>query len=552
MKLFRKSLYLLVVICVAGTSQAQPLLFNYRKNLSIHAQQWQVTDIAFTISLTKAENPFHVLFGAVFTGPRGVTKKIEGFYNGNDQWICRFSSSAIGEWTFKTYSSSRALSEQTGKITISKNTNRAIRGMVKTDPDNAQAFIHENGEPHFMLAFELDWLFALDYENTAGVPKSTQLVDTIRNNGFNHIVMNVYAYDVGWKTDPAVPDEYFYGRPAWSAFEGTNEQPDFTRLNTNLFRHLDRVVELLQRKGMDAHLMIYVWNKKVNWPPMYSEGDNLYFDYVIRRYQAFSNVIWDVSKEALDYGRCDIPYINERISRIRNIDCYHHLITVHDYEYNRREPEKVDFIAVQSWRSELHSLMLQARSLHPGKPVVNIEHGGYEKGPYFSFNGDYTSPETVLERAYQCVFAGVYGSYYWQNAAWNIIIHNPFDKGQSFSPPRFDYYKHLSTLFRRYNYNRLSPSYPKITTNSKPGEDNFSTNAFTLFDGEGLFLMLVDGKAESIHVVVPKPGSGSIVSSWFNPFTGEFTNEAASPWSSWQGYKSPWPGTIAVLILNTK
>jgi len=42
---------------------------------------------------------------------------------------------------------------------------------------------------------------------------------------------------------------------------------------------------------------------------MHSAEDNRYFDYVIKRYQAFPNIIWDVSKEALDYGRCDIPYI---------------------------------------------------------------------------------------------------------------------------------------------------------------------------------------------------------------------------------------------------
>jgi hypothetical protein len=38
--------------------------------------------------------------------------------------------------------------------------------------------------------------------------------------------------------------------------------------------------------------MIYVWNKLVNWPEMHTQGDDLYFDYIIHRYQAFSNVIF--------------------------------------------------------------------------------------------------------------------------------------------------------------------------------------------------------------------------------------------------------------------
>src|SRR5690606_11877931 len=108
-----------------------------------------------------------------------------------------------------------------------------------------------------------------------------------------------------------------------------NDNPDFSKLNIEFFKHFDRVMNHLYEKGIVAHLMIYVWNKEVNWPAMYSKDDNRFFDYVIKRYQGYSNMIWDVSKEALDYGRCDIPYINERIERIRRADAYNRLITVH-------------------------------------------------------------------------------------------------------------------------------------------------------------------------------------------------------------------------------
>ncbi len=43
-------------------------------------------------------------------------------------------------------------------------------------------------------------------------------------------------------------------------------------------------------------------NKKVSWPEARSAEDNRHFDYVIKRYQAFSNIVWDISKEAAGFG----------------------------------------------------------------------------------------------------------------------------------------------------------------------------------------------------------------------------------------------------------
>jgi len=460
-------------------AQGQIISSHYSADNKSQAQKYQVHDLVFQVVLENSLNPFDVIFGAVYAGPSGEKIKIPGFYNGNGEWVSRFSGSELGNWTFETYASITELSGHNGSIEITENTQPNQKGAIKLDPENPQAFVYEDGSPYFLLAYELDWLFALDYENASGLPRTEQILDDVSSNGFNHVVMNVYAYDVSWKVADNVPEEYFFGKPEYGIFEGGNEKPDFSRLNLSLFQHLDRVFEAMRLRGLDAHLMIYVWNKKVNWPEMYSKADNLYFDYVIDRYQAFSNVIWDISKEALDYGRCDIPYLHERISRVRARDAYKRLITVHDYEYNSRHEDKVDFISIQSWRPNLYSLMLQGRQVH-SKPVVNIEHGGYETGPYLSFLGNYTNAETLLERTYECVFAGVYGSYYWQNTAWNIVIWDALDEKQDFDRPRYDYYRHLSGLFKKFDFNSFKPSVPKLTTNDKGGNDKPMDLAFTM------------------------------------------------------------------------
>jgi hypothetical protein len=75
--------------------------------------------------------------------------------------------------------------------------------------------------------------------------------------------------------------------------------------------------------------MITVWNKNVNWPDKLSANDNLYWRTVINRYQvggydaglsyhgfywlilqAFSNIIWDMAKEA---WRIDDSYWADRL-----------------------------------------------------------------------------------------------------------------------------------------------------------------------------------------------------------------------------------------------
>jgi len=543
-------IFVCLIFYFVSNAQAQNIRNQFSENYIYQAQQYQIHDIMFKGELMENVNPFDVTFGALYTGPKGEKLKVPGFYNGDGEWISRFSSDEQGIWTFETYASVARLSGHHGRIEITENKQTNQKGAVLLDPDNPQAFIYKDGTPHFLLAYELDWLFALDYGNASGIPRTKQLLDDVASNGFNHIVMNVYAHDVGWKIAENVPEQYYFGKPNYGIFEGSNENPDFSLLNINLFQHLDRVFDAMQQRGLDAHLMIYVWNKNVNWPEMYSDADNRYFDYVIDRYQAFSNVIWDISKEALDYGRCDIPYLHERISRVRARDAFKRLLTVHDYEYNSRHEDKVDFVSIQSWRPNLYSLMLQSRQSHT-KPVVNIEHGGYEQGPYLSFTGNYTNAETCLERTYECVFAGVYGSYYWQNTAWNIVIWDALEDKHDFPNPRYDYYRHLSDLFRIYDFNDFLPSVPKLTTNDKGGNDNLATNGFSLYDDKGNYLMLIPKETERTNVIIPKSKSGKVNVTWMNPFSGEYKYQGEMNWNGWMEMISPWQYVMSVLIIES-
>jgi hypothetical protein len=542
-------LFCLLSIC---TVFSQPAKSTFSKKYTVEVKKYEVVDIAFTLKKMPGGNPFDITFGAIFSNNTNSTTKLSGFYNGNNEWIIRFSSSNIGNQNFTTFSSIPELSGLTGNVTITENPDKNRHGAVTINSKAPQYFIYEDSTSYFSLAFELDWLFALDYTNKTDIPKTRQLISEVKENGFNQVVMNLFAYDVQWKTEQNIPAEYEYRKPSFFPFKGSNEKPDFSELNPEFFKHFDRVIQHLNEQGIVAHIMIYVWNKKVSWPEMYSRADNRYFDYVIDRYQAYSNIIWDVSKEALDYGRCDIKYVNERISRIRKNDAFNRLITVHDYEYCSREPDKVDFIAVQNWRSGLFYQMIDIRNKHMNKPIVNIEHGGYESGSYLSFPGNYSNAETCLVRNYECVFAGVYSTYYWQNTSWNIVVYDPFNQSKGLVQPHFEYYKHLAGLFKKYDFNTLFSTKAKLTTNSKGGLENLSSSGYALTNGKDLFMYLVLAESQQINTTIPKPQNGQIEASWFNPFTGEYSEKVKLNWTGWQEFKSPWAKTTSVLIIETK
>ena len=282
--------------------------------------------------------------------------------------------------------------------------------------------------------------------------------------------------------------------------------------------------------------MIYVWNKCVNWPEMYSKADNRYFDYVIARYQAFSNIVWDVSKEALTYGRCNIEYVHERIRCARRLDAYERLLTVHDYAYCAQHPHNVDFISIQTWRSGLYHQMQDVRKKHAGKPVFNIEHGGYEKSPYVIFPGDYDNPEICLERNYECVFAGTYSTYYWQATSWNVIIPDPLGLPEA-QRPKFAYYRYLMDLFTKYEFATLSPV-------------QRSSSGHCLTNGRDLFMYLIPKENYAIHVTLPELAGKTMRATWFDPFTGTYLAQDESSTRHWREFKSPWAGQMVVLILE--
>lgn len=508
----------------------------YQPSQVISARQWDVIDIRFHVDQAP-NDPTDVELTAIFKSESGQELRVPGFFNGQNDFVVRFTPPAKGQWEFVTRSPLRSLDGKFGTLRAEA-ARDGRRGGVVVDPESPRRFRYENGDSYYPIAFESDWLFALDAENPADIPVTRKFVDQIADNGFNQVVMNVFAYDVNWKKDSRLPAKFEYGSPRVFPFGGDNTNPDHSALDIEYFKRLDRVIDYLDQRGIVAHLMIYVWNKNVNWPESNSETDNRYFDHVVKRYQAFPNLIWDISKEALGYGHNDVNYISDRIDRLRQHDPFHRLITVHDYGYCKRFTEKVDFISVQLWSSELFGVMRKVCSEMPGKPILNIEHGGYEKGPYVVFTGNYTSPEVCLERAYQCVFAGTFPTHYWQGAAWNVIVPD-IEALALKDRPRLDYYRHMRTFVDKYQIDRLRAG------------DKKSNAGFSLHNGKDLYIYYVPRECEWIGLRLPKELRGlTMKTMWFDPFTGVFGDPVEQEIEQWPAVAKPDVEEFRILIVH--
>lgn len=526
-----------VVTCFAFAQHATATeTFAHNSSATLPASQWEVLDIQFQVSEVP-KNPTELDFQSTFKNTTGDELTIAGIYNGDREYLLRFTAPASGQWTYSTKSSLPELNNLNGRLDV-RPPKAGRKGGIIIDPQSSTRFRYKNGDSYYPIAFEADWLFALDAENEADIPATRTFVDQLAANGFNQVVMNVFAYDVNWAKDKSLVPEHDFGSPNVFPFGGNNDTPDHSQLNIDYFKRLDRVVEYLDEKDIAAHLMIYVWNKRVNWPEANSAADNRYFDYVVKRYQAFPNLIWDVSKEALGYGHSDVTYIHKRIKRLQKADSYNRLLTVHDYGYCRRFTDNVDFVSVQLWTSELHSVMRKVRSDMPGKPILNIEHGGYERGPYVVFNGNYTSPETCLERAYQCVFAGTYPTHYWQGAAWNVFIADVSSLPPE-SRPKLHYYRHMRTLVDKYKLNDL-----------KSG-DKKSNAGFALHNDDDLYVYYVPAECEFFGLRLPKDRRDQMMTqTWFNPFDGSFTESVRQKITQWPAVAKPTGNGFRILIVK--
>jgi hypothetical protein len=397
-------------------------------------------DFSFTAAVPG--NPFQVRLTGHFTGPAGQRLSIPAFYDGGNRWKIRFSPTATGRWTLNTASPVAALNGKSDAIECVPNPHPHIRkGGLLVDPAHQYHFIHQDGSRYFLLGYEADWLWGVG-------DRMHVLINQMAARGFNHVLVNIYGHDTSWS--PGNKHEWDFGPPSIFPWEGTNESPDHWRLNPKFFQHYDTMIRALQDKGIIAHIMLKVYNKKVNWPAKWSDEEALYFGYIGARYQAFQNVVWDFSKES--YNEKDEALQSRLIDLVRSQDAYRRLFSAHDddaYSWSPHWNRNLDFRTDQQHSDFAESLAFE-RSLRRW-PIINSEFGyerGVDKMPTYRTEHDW---QEQLRRGWLVYMAGGYGVYYYHNTAWDVFRPEP-------EPPGMARFQLLRQVLEALPYWRMEPA----------------------------------------------------------------------------------------------
>jgi hypothetical protein len=284
--------------------------------------------------------------------------------------------------------------------------------------------------------------------------------------------------------------------------------------------------------------MIQVQNKHVAWPTRYSEEDNVYWQYVVARYQAFGNVVWDVGKESYNllHETGSHDYTLSRIALIRQTDAYDHLVTVHDAEAGSAgrfsQADAVcgadavcDFISDQIHLANADRYNREARrklQLLP-KPYLNIEYG-YELGaePLKTYQSRTTAPwQDVLRWTYALYLAGAYPCYYYANTSWDLVRFEP-------EPPGWQRYGYLRELLEGLPFNTMAPN------------NDLVDRGFCLADPGAIYWIFLPEGGDAVVDLTAAPsergprgqfvaGDTPIQGTWMNIYTGEKREVAITP-----------------------
>ena len=458
---------------------------------------WEPHEFIFG-SEARLENPFQVVFAAEATGPGGRRLNLPGFFDGNGTWKLRFAPTAEGEWSLQTHSEVAALNNRHATLVCISNLASNFHGGLHVDSQSPRHFVFEDGTRYFLMGYECDWLWALDLSKP-DLRRTEAFLDKLAAHGFNYVILNAYAHDTAWRLGKTGDDDF--GPPPMFAWEGTNEQPDHTRFNLAYWRHYDRVINALCRRGMIARVMIKVYNKYVNWPDKGSAEDNQYFRWLIARYAAYPNINWDFSKEA--NNEKDLNYKLGRLRFLHQNDPYHRLLTVHDDRKTYDDAAYNDLLDYRSdqQHSKWHVTALEHRRQR-NWPVVNVEFG-YEHGPEGMSDATYEvvqAPEEVCRRAWEICLAGGYTAYYYTYTAWDVL--RPQD-----TPPGYAYFRHLQDFFTGTAYWRMEPH-----------DDLVSEGSCLAEPGREYVVFLNHPKSFSLKLeglLAPLP------TEWYQPLTGK-------------------------------
>ncbi len=246
-------------------------------------------------------NPFiSMTLATTFRSPDGRSFAVEGFYNGGRTWLLRFMPDQTGSWSFSWQFGGESGS---GSFTCVSKRNSKLHGHLRVDPAHPHKLRFQDGTPLHWIGgkyIDFDDPFYKTSEHASvpeRMPKSQYLplvhayLQNIAAKGLNGIVLKLRVLPLN--DDLRTMDLGFMGSAdqimQWCMELGINVQ-------VNLFDTWGK-----RKPGADisignpdpTDLLLEPHN-----PDTFKPESEFYIRYVIARYAAYPNTIWELWNEA--------------------------------------------------------------------------------------------------------------------------------------------------------------------------------------------------------------------------------------------------------------
>ena len=266
---------------------------------------------------------------AEFSG-NGEKKKVQGFYDGDGEYVVRFMPEYEGEYSF-TVSGSFSKERYSGTFCVTA-PSKGNHGPLKIV--DTYHFRYADGTPYYSLGTTCyAWVHQPEEQQL-------QTLETLKNSAFNKIRFCMFPkhYDYNYEDPVTFPyegtpcDNSNLNRSTMFAYmeDKSANHWDFKRFNPEHFRRFDRRIAQLQERGIEADLILFHPYDRWGFDGMGAKNDDFYVRYMVARYAAYRNVWWSLANE-YDYVGSKAIEDWDRIGElIRAIDPFGRFRSVHN------------------------------------------------------------------------------------------------------------------------------------------------------------------------------------------------------------------------------
>jgi len=235
---------------------------------------------SFEVELKGPEhgNPFtDVELYADFAGSNGTRLTVPGFYDGNGSYRVRLLVPEAGQWSFTTRSNARSLTGISGTFDAGE---PACRGIVRVAEQFH--FAYDDGTPYVPVG-------TTSYVWThQGNALEEETLKTLATGPFNKMRMCVF------------PKSYLFNEnePEIYPYEGSVQEGfDYLRPNPAFWAHLERRIDQLEERGIEADLILFHAYDRWGFSTMGPDADDLFVKYAVARLAAKRNIWWSLANE---------------------------------------------------------------------------------------------------------------------------------------------------------------------------------------------------------------------------------------------------------------